>query len=58
MYVYGTSKWLKPVQGGVDGSLHFPLTSMSRLSQIEPLQFCCFGFSLGVLFSEETQYES
>jgi hypothetical protein len=38
---------LKPVLGGVDGNLHFPVPSMNRLSQIEPATFSilpCWAF--------------
>jgi hypothetical protein len=30
---------LKPVLGGVDGNLQFPLPSMNRLNQTEPATF-------------------
>jgi hypothetical protein len=30
---------LKPVLGGVDGNLHFPVPSMNRLNQTEPATF-------------------
>ena len=45
---------LKPVLGGVDGSLHLPLPSMSRLNQTEPATFSvllCSAFFKGYIFS-------
>jgi hypothetical protein len=38
---------LKPVLGGVDGTLHFPVPSMNRLNQTEPATFSilsCWAF--------------
>jgi hypothetical protein len=38
---------LKPVLGGVDGNLHFPVPSMNRLNQTEPATFSilpCWAF--------------
>jgi hypothetical protein len=38
---------LKPVLGGVDGNLHFPIPSMNRLNLIEPATFSilpCWAF--------------
>jgi hypothetical protein len=38
---------LKPVLGGVDGNLHFPVPSMNRLNQTEPATFSilpCWDF--------------
>ena len=47
---------LKPVLGGVDGSLLFPLPpwSGSIKPRLQHLQFCYFGLSLGVPFSVST----
>jgi hypothetical protein len=44
---------LKPVLGGVNGNLHFPVPSMSRLNQTEPATFYNFavlGFLWGFWF--------
>ena len=52
MKIYSYHILLKPLLGGMDGSLHLPLPFMNRLNQIEPATFCIFvvGLSLGVLF--------
>ena len=58
LFYYALFKWwipLKPVLGGVDGSLDLPLPSMNRLNQNEPATFVFLLFwdclvSLGVYF--------
>jgi hypothetical protein len=52
---------LKPVLGGVDGNLHFPVPSMNRLNQTEPATFSilpCWAFfrdSVFIYFIKQTK---
>jgi hypothetical protein len=51
---------LKPVLGGVNGNLHFPVPSMNRLNQTEPATFSiflCWTFFRDSVFLYFTKYK-
>jgi hypothetical protein len=53
IFSFNFSAFSKPVLGGVDGNLHFPVPSMNRLNQTEPATFSilpCWAFFRGSIF--------